>query len=105
MKKILITGGAGFIGSAVIAELQAHGHDIAVIDNLSFGNRDFINVPDGQAVSDFFAERMPDEDAGDYLIRVNRQPVARDQTLRDGDRISITPVKIEGALAGEIPSG
>lgn len=46
MKKILITGGAGFIGSAVIAELQRHGHSIAVIDNLSFGNRDFIDVAD-----------------------------------------------------------
>ena len=70
MKKILITGGAGFIGSAVIAELQAHGHDIAVIDNLSFGNRDFINVPDDRfhnvdirdraAMAQVFAAYQPD---------------------------------------------
>lgn len=45
-KKILVTGGAGFIGSAVIAEMQKHNHEIFVIDNLSFGNRKFINVPD-----------------------------------------------------------
>lgn len=32
-----------------------------------------------------------------WMIRVNRQPVAHNQMLCDGDRISITPVKIEGA--------
>jgi sulfur carrier protein ThiS len=32
-----------------------------------------------------------------YLIRVNRQPVAPDQVLQAGDRISITPTKMEGA--------
>jgi UDP-glucose 4-epimerase len=46
MTKILVTGGAGFIGSATIAELQKHGHDIYVIDDLSFGNRDFLPIPD-----------------------------------------------------------
>jgi UDP-glucose 4-epimerase len=46
MKRILITGGAGFIGSAIIAELQKFNHDIYVIDNLSFGNRKFISIPD-----------------------------------------------------------
>ncbi|MGZ4056883.1 MAG: NAD-dependent epimerase/dehydratase family protein [Bacteroidia bacterium] len=46
MKKILVTGGAGFIGSAIIKELQKNNYDIYVIDNLSFGNRDFINIPD-----------------------------------------------------------
>ncbi|MEM7367607.1 MAG: GDP-mannose 4,6-dehydratase [Bacteroidota bacterium] len=45
-KKILITGGAGFIGSAVVQELQDHGHEVFVIDDLSFGNRSFIHVSD-----------------------------------------------------------
>jgi nucleoside-diphosphate-sugar epimerase len=31
MTKIQVTGGAGFLGSATIAELQKHGHDIYVI--------------------------------------------------------------------------
>ena len=46
ISRILVTGGAGFIGSAVIAELQRHGAEIAVVDDLSFGNRQFISVPD-----------------------------------------------------------
>jgi len=46
MSKILITGGAGFIGSAVIQHLQKTNHEIFVIDNLSFGDRKFISIPD-----------------------------------------------------------
>jgi len=34
-QRILVTGGAGYIGSHCVVELLAHGHDVAVIDNLS----------------------------------------------------------------------
>ena len=44
--KILITGGAGFIGSSIIPELQAAGHILHIIDNLSFGKRELANVSD-----------------------------------------------------------
>ena len=44
--KILVTGGAGFIGSAIVPKMQKEGHDVYVLDNLSFGNRDFISVDD-----------------------------------------------------------
>jgi UDP-glucose 4-epimerase len=44
MKKVLVTGGAGFIGSAIIKELQKHNSDVYVIDNLSFGNREFLEI-------------------------------------------------------------
>ena len=46
IRKILITGGAGFIGSAVIQALQQHPVELLVIDDLSFGNRDFVDLPD-----------------------------------------------------------
>ena len=35
--KILITGGAGFIGSNLAEELVRRGHKVSVIDNLSTG--------------------------------------------------------------------
>lgn len=38
--RILITGGAGFIGSHLVCEALARGHDVRVIDNLSTGRRD-----------------------------------------------------------------
>ena len=44
--RTLITGGAGFIGSAIVPALQKEDYDIYVLDNLSFGNRKFINITD-----------------------------------------------------------
>jgi UDP-glucose 4-epimerase len=43
--KILITGGAGYIGSVTTAHLIAAGHEVTVVDNLSQGHEDA--VPSG----------------------------------------------------------
>ena len=43
--RVLLTGGAGFIGSHVADCLLEHGHEVAIVDNLSSGNRE--NVPQG----------------------------------------------------------
>jgi len=40
--RILVTGGAGYIGSVVAAQLVAAGHEVVVYDNLSKGNRDAV---------------------------------------------------------------
>ncbi len=45
--KILVTGGAGFIGSHVAERYLSAGWKVAVVDNLSSGRRD--NVPEGAA--------------------------------------------------------
>ena len=45
-KNALITGGAGFIGSALSKQLQEDGHAVAVLDNLSFGRRHLAGVLD-----------------------------------------------------------
>lgn len=37
--RILVTGGAGFIGSHVADGFRSQGHDVAVVDDLSAGNR------------------------------------------------------------------
>ena len=41
--KILVTGGAGFIGSNVVDAYIEAGHDVAVVDNLSSGSRENLN--------------------------------------------------------------
>ena len=71
---------------------------ILYINNDGGGFADYIEVDDGTAVQELFNQRVGAGREGNYLIRVNRQPVARDQVLQDGDRVSITPTKIEGAI-------
>lgn len=41
--KILVTGGAGFIGSNIVDEYLKLGHSVVVVDDLSTGKENFIN--------------------------------------------------------------
>jgi sulfur carrier protein ThiS len=70
---------------------------VLFVNNDGGGFADYVEIDEGTSVKQFFEERMEGAKPHNYLIRVNRMPVAPDQVLRDGDRISITPVKIEGA--------
>ncbi len=70
---------------------------ILFINNDGGGFADYVEVAEGTTVEKFFGEQLPDQKAEDYLIRVNRQPVAKDYCLQDSDRITMTPTKIEGA--------
>ena len=67
--RLLVTGGAGFIGSHVAEAALAAGHEVAVLDDLSTGKR--ANVPpaarffevdlrDGAAVAQAVAEARPE---------------------------------------------
>src|SRR5271169_3728964 len=42
MARILITGGAGYVGSHCAKALAAAGHEGVVFDNLLFGHQDFV---------------------------------------------------------------
>ena len=70
---------------------------ILYINNDGGGFADHIDVNEGTTVQELFNKRVGVGREADYLIRVNRQPVSRDQVLAEGDRVSITPTKIEGA--------
>lgn len=43
MKKVLVTGGAGYIGSACVKALVSERYDVLVYDNLSTGQRDKVS--------------------------------------------------------------
>lgn len=67
--RVLVTGGAGFIGSHVADALVGRGHDVTVLDDLSGGYRDNVpadaafvqgSVTDPALVDDLFATRRFD---------------------------------------------
>ena len=70
---------------------------IFLINNFGGGFADHIGIDPGSNITQLFEQRMAGCKPADYLIRVNRQPVPEDQVLHEGDRVSITPLKIEGA--------
>ena len=70
---------------------------ILFINNDGGGFADHIEVANGTTVQDLFDQQVKSGKAHNHLIRVNRQPVPPNQVLQEGDRVSITPTKIEGA--------
>ena len=70
---------------------------VLFINNDGGGFADHLDIEDGLTVRGLFERQVPHGKEQDYLIRVNRQPAARDQILRENDRVSFTPTKIEGA--------
>ena len=42
--KVLVTGGAGFIGSQLVSQLLRQNHEIVVYDNLSTGQKNFLEA-------------------------------------------------------------
>jgi len=71
---------------------------VLFINNEGGGFADYVEVNEGISVERFFGQQLPDRASEDFLIRVNRQPVARDYVLQENDRVTMTPVKIEGAV-------
>lgn len=68
------------------------------INNAGGGFADTIEVNDDITVQQLFDQQLPNRKPNDFLIRVNRLPASANQVLRDGDRVSFTPLKIEGAF-------
>jgi UDP-glucose 4-epimerase len=58
--RILVTGGAGFIGSHVVDAFVAAGHQVAVVDNLATGNRARVNPAARLHVMDLRSRHLAD---------------------------------------------
>jgi len=71
---------------------------ILFINNHGGGFANHLEVANGTTVQQLFEKQIPSGKASDFLIRVNRQPTSSNQVLQEGDRVSITPTKIEGGF-------
>jgi UDP-glucose 4-epimerase len=98
--KVLVTGGAGFIGSHVADAMLEAGHEVAVLDDLSTGRR--ANVPSGVP---FHQADIRDEAALDAIFSAERpEAVAHYAAQVDVRRSTREPafdaaVNILGSLA------
>ena len=85
MAKIVVTGGAGFIGSHVVDRLIEAGHSVAVIDNLSSGRRENLDAKarliEMDMASPSLAETLAEE-SPDAVIHLAAQIDVR-QSLMD----------------------
>jgi UDP-glucose 4-epimerase len=61
--KVLVTGGAGYIGSVAVESLIGSGHEVAVFDNLYMGHRDAVHDD-----AKFVEGDLGDKEAVDSLI-------------------------------------
>jgi len=73
MKKILVTGGAGMIGSNLVKELVKRGNKVKVVDNLWRGKLDYLFDESGKPVidlnTDFFNIDLSIEGVCDELLK------------------------------------
>lgn len=97
--RVIVTGGAGFIGSHLAATYLQQGHDVAVVDDLSTGRKDAvppgaefarIDITDADSISEFWHDFQPD--------LVNHHAAQADVRLSVDDPAFDADVNIIGTL-------
>lgn len=90
MARVLITGGAGFIGSHVAEAFLAAGHEVAIVDNLATGRRENLpagarflqaDITDAAALDGVFSDARPEivaHLAAQTSVRLSTQDPASD---------------------------
>jgi len=127
--KILVTGGAGFIGSHVADALLGSGHEVLVLDDLSTGRRH--NVPErakfvegdirnAELVAKVFADFQPDvvtHQAAQTSVAISTRDPLRDAEINVLGSLNILQNCVKhkvkqvvfastgGAIYGEVPDG
>ena len=81
--RVLVTGGAGFIGSHIVDACVAAGHEVTVIDDLSTGHRENVNAKARFLPLDIRSEEI------DGLFRESRFEIVSHQAARGNVRASM----------------
>jgi GDPmannose 4,6-dehydratase len=71
ISKILVTGGAGFIGSNIVDRCISEGHEVVVIDNLSAGKNENLNLKAkfyNEDIRHFSMKGIFEKEKPDYFI-------------------------------------
>lgn len=97
--RVLVTGGAGFIGSHVVDRLLADGHQVDVVDNFSTGRPEFVNVKAVAHGCDIRSARLDDVFAGaepEAVVHVAAQAAVARSTV---DPLTDASVNVLGTIA------
>jgi UDP-glucose 4-epimerase len=127
--RILVTGGAGFIGSHITDAFVSDGHDVAVIDDLSTGHRENVNskarfvegdIRNEATVNALFADFRPEivcHQAAQTSVSVSTREPLRDADINVLGSVVLLQAAVTyrvqrflfastgGAIYGEVPSG
>ncbi|MBZ0169613.1 UDP-glucose 4-epimerase [Candidatus Methylomirabilis lanthanidiphila] len=91
--KVLVTGGAGFIGSHVVDALVKEGHSVAVVDDLSMGKREQVH-PSAR----FYPADIRNRQTLEEVFRIERPEVVNHHAAQVDLRRSMTEPSFDASV-------